>query len=118
MIPLPGRNLLRYNGQFAPQGRWRDQVVIRPRKRKKAGCPAGPEEQRKKMRWAELLKRAFLFDILECHRCQGRRELIAVIKDSDTVTRILDHVGINSTPPRFEPARAPPQQHWCQDDWG
>jgi hypothetical protein len=109
--------LLRYHGQFAPQGRWRDQVVISPRKRKKAGCPTGPDDQRKRLRWAELLRRAFLFDVLRCHRCGGRRELIAVIKDSRTVTRILDHVGIKSIAPSFKSARGPPQQHWCEDNW-
>ena len=84
-------------------------MVIQPPKRKKAGCAqASPDDQSKRMRWAELLKRTFLIDVLECHRCGGRRELIAVIKDGNTVTKILDHVGITSTAPSFHPARAPP----------
>ncbi len=118
LIPLPGRNLLRYHGQFAPQGRWRDKVVITASKRKKPPCPGAPQqEQQRRMRWAELLRRVFLVDVLECHKCGGRREVIAVIKDSNTVAKILDHVGINSAPQRFEPARAPPQQDWCEDSW-
>ena len=44
-------------------------------------------------------------------------QVIAVIKDSNTVAKILDHVGINSAPQRFEPARAPPQHDWCEDSW-
>ncbi len=124
LIPLPGRNLLRYHGQFAPQGRWRDKVVITASKRKKPPCPGAPQqasapqqEQQRRMRWAELLKRSFLIDILECDKCGGRREVIAVIKDTNTVTKTLDHVGITSAPQRFEPARAPPQQDWCEDSW-
>ena len=118
LIPSPGRNLLRYHGQFAPQGRWRDKVVINATKRKKAACPDAPQQaQQRRMRWAELLKRSFLIDILECDKCGGRREVIAVIKDTNTVTKILDHVGITSAPQRFEPARAPPQQDWCEDSW-
>ena len=65
---------------------------------KKAGCPTGPDDQRKRLRWAELLRRAFLFDVLRCHRCGGRRELIAVIKDSRTVTRILDRAKLQVRP--------------------
>ncbi len=118
LIPSPGRNLLRYHGQFAPQGRWRDKVVINATKRKKAACPDAPQQdQQRRMRWAELLKRSFLIDILECDKCGGRREVIAVIKDTNTVTKTLDHVGITSAPQRFEPARAPPQQDWCEDSW-
>jgi len=84
-------------------------VVINATKRKKAACPDAPQQaQQRRMRWAELLKRSFLIDILECDKCGGRREVIAVIKDTNTVTKILDHVGITSAPQRFEPARAPP----------
>jgi len=46
----------------------------------------------------------FLLDLLECERCGGRREPIAVIEEHNTVTKILDHVGIQSTSPGFEPA--------------
>ncbi len=69
------------------------------------------------MRWAELLKRMFLIDVLECRKCGGRREVIAVIKDKTTVAKILDHLGIHSAPQRFESARAPPQQRWYEDSW-
>ena len=47
----------------------------------------------------------------------GRRELISVIQDGNTVSKILDHVGIPSEPPRFEPARAPPEEQWLDDSW-
>ena len=67
--------------------------------------------------WAQLLKRVFLMDLLECEKCGGRRELIAVIEERNTVTKILDHVGIPSTPPRFEPARSPPEEQWLDDSW-
>ena len=59
----------------------------------------------------------FLIDILECSKCGGRRELISVIQDGNTVSKILDHVGIPSEPPRFEPARAPPEELWLDDSW-
>ena len=110
--------MLRYHGQFAPQGRWRDKIVIGPQRRRKAGCAEGSaEEKQRRLSWAQLLKRVFLIDILECHKCGGRRELISVIQDSNTVSKILDHVGIPSEPPRFEPARAPPEEQWLDDSW-
>ena len=75
------------------------------------------EEKRKKMSWSALLKRAFSIDILECLKCGGRRELIALIEHDKTVSRILDHVGIASTPPRFKPARPPPEELWPEHTW-
>ena len=108
----------RWSGVGAPQGRWRDKIVIGPQRRKKAGCAeASAEEKQRRLSWAQLLGRVFLIGILECYKCGGRRELISVIQDGNTVSKILDHVGIPSEPPRFEPARAPPEEQWLDDSW-
>ena len=112
LIPQPGRNLLRYHGQFAPQGRWRSQIVIgkptEPSRSAHAGAAQSGEAKRRRRTWAELLKRTFAIDVLTCGKCGGRREVIAVIDEGNTVKRILDHLGIPSAPPRLQPARGPP----------
>lgn len=121
LVPLPGSNLLRYHGQFAPAARWRAQIVPASDKRTHAACASTTNDseqgRRRRRSWAELLRRAFRIDILQCGKCGGRRELIALINAGKTATRILDHLGIPSTPPRMRPARAPPDEQREQQLW-
>ena len=117
LIPRPGRHQLRYHGQFAAQGRWRSKIVLASRKPKSTSSETPTEEQKRtKLSWAVLLKRAFAADVLQC-ACGGRREVIAVIEHHKTVVHILDHVGIDSTPPAFKPARPPPEELWPEHTW-
>ena len=39
--------------------------------------------------WAELMKRVFLVDVLECERCGGRMKIIAAIHSPDVAVKIL-----------------------------
>jgi hypothetical protein len=57
--------------------------------------------------WAELLRKVFALDVLECPRCQGRLELIAFIAEPTVARRILDHLGLASRAPPIARARAP-----------
>jgi hypothetical protein len=58
--------------------------------------------------WAELLKRCFDVDILQCSKCGGHMKLLAVITDPRSIERMLRHLGEPTEPPAREPARAPP----------
>lgn len=58
--------------------------------------------------WADLLRRIFPFDILACGECGGRLRLVSTIVDPTVIAKILNHLGLPSTPPVPEPARAPP----------
>jgi hypothetical protein len=64
--------------------------------------------RKRRLDWATLLRRVYRLDVLKCPRCEGRLEVIAAISDPDVVRRILDHLGLPSTPPQCKPARAPP----------
>ena len=55
--------------------------------------------------WAEFIRRSFGFDVLECPRCGGRLQLIAVIEDPAVIERILRHLGLPTDIPEA-PARA------------
>lgn len=46
-----------------------------------------------RLRWAEALKRAFGFEIMECP-CGGRRQLLAAVQSSVQIEKILRHVGL------------------------
>jgi hypothetical protein len=63
----------------------------------------------RRLDWASLLQRVYDVDVLKCPRCDGRLEVIAAISDPDTLRRILDHLGLPSTPPECKPARGPPE---------
>jgi hypothetical protein len=102
--------MLTYHGVLAPAASWRDLVVP---------APAAPEpspdaepkrpllSKRKRLSWAELLKRVLAIDVLVCPRCNGPRKLIATITDGPTVRTILEHLGLCADPPPLAPARMP-----------
>ena len=58
------------------------------------------------MPWAELLRRVFGDDLLNCG-CGGRRTVVAVVTDANTARSLLDGLGIPHRSPVFT-ARAPP----------
>lgn len=51
---------------------------------------------------------------LLCLHCGGQMRIIAFITDGGEVKKILDHLGVDSRPPRITPARGPPL--WDQQD--
>src|SRR5262245_15445294 len=64
-----------------------------------------PDYQRR-YPWAELLKRVFLEDVLECE-CGARRKLIALISDPPVIVAILSSLGLQTEPPLICAARPP-----------
>jgi len=57
--------------------------------------------------WAELLRKVFSLDVLDCPQCSGRMELIAFIAEAGVAKRILDHLGLPSTGPPVARSPAP-----------
>ena len=57
--------------------------------------------------WAELLRRTFALDVLECPDCGGRLRLVATIADPRVIARILAHLGLPLEPPGPVPPRQP-----------
>ena len=68
-----------------------------------------PASEKKRLyTWAELLRRVFKIDVLECPSCKGRRKLIAFITDPPVIRAILKCLDLPSDPPVLAPARWPP----------
>jgi hypothetical protein len=110
LVPRPRAHMLTYHGVLAPAASWRDLVVPTPAP--PAPSPGAeprspPLSKRKRLSWAELLKRVFAIDVLVCPRCNGPRKLIATITDGPTVRTILEHLGLSADPPTLAPARMP-----------
>ena len=60
--------------------------------------------------WADLLRRVFLIDVLQCPHCGGRRRLLAAIHDPGSIQRVLAALGLSGEVPELAPARGPPDQ--------
>jgi hypothetical protein len=126
IIPRPRVHLTRFHGILAPHDKHRKQVVP---KAEQAVSVAQSEiavltlqqqllEKKKKqqrMSWARLLKRVFNIDVETCGACGGKMKIIAAVEDPQVIKKILDHLGLPSTPPLAKPARGPPLSEW--DDY-
>ena len=59
--------------------------------------------------WADLMARVFELDVLECPRCSGRCEVIAVITEPQVIRPFLACLGLSTRAPPITPARPAPQ---------
>jgi hypothetical protein len=118
LVPPPRFNLVRYHGVLAPAAGLRPIVV--PSDPKAAapvphpGCAARKHDIRSEAKsspkpprchprnysWAELMRRVFAVDVLECPRCGARMRILAAIHPPEAIRAILDCLGL--------PSRAPP----------
>jgi hypothetical protein len=55
--------------------------------------------------WAELIRRVFAVDVLECPRCGGRMRILTAIQSPEAIRAILEHLGLPSRSPPVMPAR-------------
>jgi hypothetical protein len=73
--------------------------------------------QKKNIPWARLLARVFNIDVATCIKCGGNMKIIAAIEDPKVIRKILEHMGLATTPPPLYPARGPPKvQHHFEDE--
>ena len=115
LVPRPRINRVLCHGVLAPRAAWRAEVVRRQAPVVAAvtspaetlPAPTSPDHG-SGSRWANLMRRAFGFDVLACPRCGGRLRLIALLDASVVTERILRHLGLPAEVPPGRPARAPP----------
>jgi hypothetical protein len=60
-----------------------------------------------RMDWSALLRRTFQVDVTACAKCGGRLRVLAVIRERESVRRILAHLGLPSEAPPLARARDP-----------
>jgi hypothetical protein len=107
LIPPPRAHLVIYEGVLAANAALRDEIVPQPLSRKKRrvaevdveGDDRSPRSSlsllasyRRRYAWAELIKRVFLEDLLQCE-CGARREVIALITEPSVIGPILTCLG-------------------------
>ena len=99
LVPVPGANLTRFHGVFAPNSQYRAEIINRPRDNKASEKEVRTEsEKRAAMCWAQRLKRAFDIDIKICEICGGDAKVIACIQDPMIINKILTHLNLQSPP--------------------
>jgi hypothetical protein len=112
IVPPPRSHQTRYFGVFAPRSAIRASLVPQPRAdgEEKQETPAPPMPPRKRrLPWADLLKRVFGDDLLQCP-CGGRRKMVAFIPGPKMAQEILAAIGVEAPPLVIAKARAPPHQ--------
>jgi Putative transposase len=122
LVPAPRVHLVRFHGILGPAAAWRPLIVptaaavassesVTAQDNSIVSAESGdsaPGEcaeqksavQRRNYSWAQLMKRVFAIDVLQCDRCGGVLRIIATIHPPDTTRKILDCLGL--------PSRAPP----------
>jgi hypothetical protein len=109
-VPPPRFRTVKYAGVLASASPWRARVTPPPPPTTgpdpaTAEAPKRPGAYRP---WAELLKRTFDVDVLECPTCRGRMKLIAMVTERESVARYLAGIGELTDVPERAPSRGPP----------
>ena len=127
LVPAPRTHLVRYHGILDPAAKWRAAIVpaIPDSESATAGHPgcaarlsvtpdspaAGPAlapplqpAHPRCYTWAELMRRVFVIDVLECPRCFGRIRILAAIHPPETTRKILECLRLPSRSPPLAPA--------------
>ena len=123
LVPPPRFNLVRYHGVLAPAARHRARVVpsgLAPTPgtgSAHAECEAvhsgsghaeperpHPGPRSRNYSWADLMRRVFEVDVLECPVCEGPMRILAAIHPPDTTRAILDCLGLPSRAPPVSPS--------------
>jgi hypothetical protein len=90
-------------------------TLVPPRDDARCTAAASGSPRSSRLPWADLLRRVFADDVLQCP-CGGRRSVIAVVTDPGIAGTLLGALGLAHEPTAFTPARAPPQVELDWDD--
>ncbi len=90
LIPPFRVHQVRYHGVLAPNASWRARVVPR--------LCEGAAETKYNRTWAELMKRVFDVDVLQC-ACGGRLVFLSTLMERDVIRAILKAQGLPADPP-------------------
>jgi hypothetical protein len=116
-VPPPQFNLVRYHGVLAAGSAWRPLIVpdSGPDSADSSGlahsnCPERKQPSEKSgcrprnYSWAELMRRVWELDVLECPRCKGRMRILCAIHPPEAIPKILEWLGLPTRPPPLAPA--------------
>jgi len=110
LVPIPRANLVRYHGVLAPAAKWRSKVVPKADADgrvcgRRAPGGVAPSDR---IPWPQLLRRAFLVQVLRCAGCGNTRRLLTEVTEPAAIHRILEHLGLPLDSEGPVPVRGPP----------
>jgi hypothetical protein len=134
IVPAPKTHLVRYSGILGPAAKWRPLIVPNepdvesvsainsPRvaqthtsaRESSTAATVSTTRHRRNYTWAELMKRVWALDVLECPRCQHRMRILAAIHPPDATRKILQCLGL---PSRAPPLASAKRQDRFQPEW-
>jgi hypothetical protein len=112
-VPPPRYHTVKYAGGLASASKWRSRIAPKVVVDVVAAV-AGTEEPVPVRRrcgyrpWAELLRRTFSVDVLECPKCKGRMKLLGMVTDAKSIGRFLASTDEPLDAPTRPPNRGPP----------
>jgi hypothetical protein len=120
LVPPPRFNLVSYFGVLSASAGCRSLIIPSApaassishpgcTAKKQHACKSGnPGRERgcrpRRYSWAELLRRVYSVDILECDRCGAHMRILCAINPPDAIRKILDCLGLPTRPPPIAPA--------------
>lgn len=112
LVPRPRSNLVRYHGVFAPASKLRKAVVAEAASVTVSGRPRTGGTRSRNYTWAELMRRVWEVDVLECPKCGGPMKIVAAVTSPDGIRGILRSLGKPTRAPEHARARPPPDDEW------
>src|SRR4051812_2881689 len=110
--PPPRFHTVKYAGVLASASPWRPRIAPPRRPPPSAAetqdAELSPKHAAHYRAWAELLRRTFDIDVLDCPKCHGRMKLLAMITDGNSAQRSLPKLGEPTDLPARSPSRGPP----------
>ena len=112
LIPPPRLHMIRYHGVFAPNSKWRKEVVPKSvavvsdchnNANDEGACHHG--HSRRLLGFAKLMQRVFEIDVLQCPKCKGRMQRIAFITERSVIRKMLRASSLPADSPVIAPAR-------------
>jgi len=108
LIPKPGEHHIHFFGVLAAHAARRAEVIPL-RGDEEPGTAQLGGRTRRRLSWAQLLRRVFALEILLCPLCGGQRRVIAAIEKGAVAKAILECLGLPTELPPRAAARGPPQ---------
>jgi hypothetical protein len=125
LVPPPRTHRHRYFGVLAPNSPFRAAVTamapvpvippVAPQIAADQESQSYANRSPARYLWAKLIARIYEVFPLLCLHCGGQMRLIAFINDGAEIRKILDHIGVESSPPKISQARGPPLWDACDD---
>ncbi len=96
-IPNRGQKYINYYGHYSSKSRGLrgDAVIHKKQSGKVKDQKQATEEQRHyKKKWAQLIRKVYEVDPLECPACGGKMSVISIIYEKDVIQKILEHLNL------------------------